>query len=147
RRDVPRILAAMAGWEFFAAQDGRLHPLKHGAPEPGVHSLWGRPLGEESWVLELLLDEVEGDTWVFRRERSIRVPLNTATRTADGLPYLAPEIQLLYKAKGVRSKDDADFRCVAPQLDSRARTWLRDALTRLDERHEWITALQTPLVR
>jgi hypothetical protein len=26
-------------------------------------------------------------------------------RTADGIPYLAPELQLLYKSKGLRSKD------------------------------------------
>jgi len=146
RRDVPQVLDAMAGWEFFEAENGYLRRLEHGAPGLEVHSLWGRPLGEKSWVLELMLDEAEGDTWVFRRERSVRRPLDTATtRTADGLRHLAPEIQLLYKAKHARPKDEADFRHVAPQLDFSARTWLRDALVRVDTGHEWIISLEATL--
>jgi hypothetical protein len=147
RRDAPQVVASMAGWEFFAAKDRCLQRLEHDAPGLEVNSLWGRPRGERVWGLELMLDEAEGDTWVFRRERSIRRPLDAATaRTTDGLRHLAPEIQLLYKAKHARPKDDADFRCVAPRLDSSARTWLRDALARVDERHEWITALETQLL-
>jgi hypothetical protein len=133
----------MAGWEFFAAQGGQLQRLEQGkSPGPDVHSLWGRPLAATRWALELLLDESEGDSWVFRRERSIRLPLPAvAACTPAGIPYLAPEIQLLYKAKGVRPKDDADFRRVLPRLDVHARSWLRDALARIDARHEWLAAL------
>ena len=143
RLDAPQVVDSMTGWEFFEAKDGRLHPLEQRVPGLEVHSLWGRPPGENRWVLELMLEESEADTWVFRREHSIRRPLDEITvRTAEGLAHLAPEIQLLYKAKHVRSKDDADFRRVAPRLDPGARAWLRDALVRLDARHEWLTALQ-----
>lgn len=143
RRDVSQVLESMPGWEFFAAHGGRLERLVRAVP-PGleVHSLWGRPAGQPQWMLELMLDESEGASWVFRRERSIRRPVQLVTaRTAEGIPYLAAEIQLLYKAKGVRAKDEADFRRVAPRLDSHAREWLREALTRLDARHEWLAAL------
>lgn len=148
RVDAPRAVDSMAGWEFFEARNGRLRGLGDAVPGLDVHSLWGRPLGESRWVLELMLEESEADTWVFRRERSIRRPLAALTaRSAEGLAYLAPEIQLLYKAKHVRSKDDADFRSVAPRLDSGARAWLRDALGRVDPCHEWLTALQVQLLR
>lgn len=144
RRDVPQILESMSEWEFFEAKDGRLNRLGRGVPALEVHSLWSRPRGQEAWVLELMLDESEGDAWVFRRERGIRRALDSAiARTAEGIPYLVPEIQLLYKANRLRPKDDADFQRVLPRLESRARTWLRDALTRLDVRHAWRPALES----
>jgi hypothetical protein len=143
RRDVPQVLESMAGWEFFAAHGGQLQRLERPqAPGLEVHSLWGRPVAGTQWALELMLDESEGDSWVFRRERGIRLPLAALTaRTPEGIPHLAPEIQLLYKAKGVRPKDEADFRRVLPRLDVHARSWLLDALARIDARHEWLAAL------
>ena len=145
RCDVQRVVDSMLGWEFFEAKHGRLHALERGAPGLDVHSLWGRPHGRKAWVLELMLEESEGDSWVFRRERSIMRPLDSVTaRTVEGIPYLVPEIQLLYKANRLRPKDDADFCFVAARLDPGARAWLRDALARLDARHEWLGALQSP---
>jgi hypothetical protein len=41
-------------------------------------------------------------------------------RSSEGIPYLAPEIQLLYKARDARPEDQADFKCCAPLLDSQA---------------------------
>jgi hypothetical protein len=143
RRDVPRLVDSMPGWELFEAKDGRLQRLDRRTPESDVHSLWCRPIGQREWTLELLLDESEGNSWVFRRERSIRRALDSAiAHTTDRIPYLVPEIQLLYKARRTRPKDDADFHRVAPCLDSSARAWLRDALARLDARHDWLHALE-----
>jgi hypothetical protein len=145
RRDVPRVIDSMTGWELFEAKHGHLRRLGGRSPEPDVHSLWCRPTGQREWAVELMLDEAEDDAWVFRRERSIRCPLDSLIgRTTDGTPYLVPEIQLLYKAGRARPKDDADFQRVAPHLDSSARAWLRDALARLDARHDWLGALESP---
>jgi hypothetical protein len=48
---------------------------------------------------EFFLNEVWEDEWQFRKERSIRRPVSTSCRqTAQGIPVLAPELQLLYKA-------------------------------------------------
>ena len=47
-------------------------------------------------------------------ERAIR-------RSADGVQYLAPEIQLLYKSKAIRSKDQTDFGAVIGYLEQDAR--------------------------
>jgi hypothetical protein len=64
-----------------------------------AHSLWRRPTSADPWAIELLLDEADGETWVCRRGPRIRRPMPTVVRrSSDGLPYLAPEMQLLYKS-------------------------------------------------
>jgi hypothetical protein len=90
-------------------------------------------------TFELMLDESEDDRWAFRRDPTIQRPLSLAVRRdSSGIPFLAPEIQLLYKARPVRAQDQADFNHVAPRLDPDARTWLRTALANVDPRHEWL---------
>jgi hypothetical protein len=142
RRDARRVLDSMPGWEFFEAKQGRLYRLEQQEPRLEVHSLWSRPIGQSQWALELMLDESEGDSWVFRRERKIRRALDLAiSYNLERIPYLAPELQLLYKANRVRAADDADFQRVAPHLDDRARAWLHDALKEIDSDHPWLDAI------
>jgi hypothetical protein len=137
RASAPTFLAALPGWEFFEAQDGALYRLGD-APRMEVNSLWGRRLGEPDWMLELMLDDVEHGRWRFRRAPSISLPLDEVIhRDADGLPYLAPEVQLLYKTRRTRAKDHADFARVSPLLDLKARTWLEAALEAVDPEHPW----------
>jgi aminoglycoside-2''-adenylyltransferase len=145
RRDAPRVIEALPDWEFFAARDGTLRRLEDRVPEPKVNSLWCRPQAASRWVLELLLDECDGDAWVFRRRRDIRRPLAAAIRfDRTRIPYLAPEIQLLYKAQRPRPEDDADFRQVAPRLDEGGRSFLHDALAGIDPHHPWLEVLAAP---
>lgn len=142
RRDTARVIAAMEAWEFFEAQQGTLSGPLRGSARQGVNSLWVRRRGEEPWALELMLDEAEADQWVFRRDHTIRRPLTSVVRhDADGIPYLAPEIQLLYKAKHLRAEDELDFQRVAVHLGGTAREWLRGALRRLEPQHRWLAAL------
>lgn len=76
-----------------------------------------------------MLDEADGDTWVYRRDPRIRRSMSTAVRQSPGrLPYLAPEIQLLDKSKAPRERDDMDFARTYPLLARDARQWLQDAL-------------------
>ncbi|GHO61437.1 hypothetical protein KSC_003290 [Ktedonobacter sp. SOSP1-52] len=66
--------------------------------------------------------DTSDDQWLFRRDPRIRRPLAiVGHRTNDGIPYLAPEIQLLYKAKALRPKDEADFARILPALDGKSR--------------------------
>ena len=143
RADAARIIAALPAWEFFEAKDGSLSRLARGMqPRAGVNSLWGRRAGEVLWELELMLDESDGEDWIFRREASIRRPFAAALRaTPDGTRYLAPEIQLLYKARDLRPEDRSDFEHAAPRLESIAAGWLYDCLSRLYPLHPWLPAL------
>ncbi len=143
REDSAQVIATLRGWEFFEAHAGALYRIESGGePRRQVNSLWGRRVGEPQWVLELLLDESAGEEWIFRRDPSIRRPLASALRClADGPHYLAPEIQLLYKARDPRAEDQADFQRIAPLLDGSAAAWLRACLERLYSRHPWLVAL------
>ena len=55
-------------------------------------------------------------------------------RTSEGVPYLAPELQLLFKSKVPRPKDDIDAAEVIPALDVTQRTFLA---RRLEPDHPW----------
>src|ERR1051325_3379298 len=99
---------------------------------------------ESPWSLQLMLLETDGDRWIFRRDPTISGPLSGLGKTtATGIPYLAPEIQLLFKArKETIGKDDADFNVAIPLLSHVSRSWLLECLTRrFPDGHEWIARL------
>jgi hypothetical protein len=144
REDLSEIRAALGDWVVCAAHQGRLRALAPTVvPGDEVHSVWCRPAEAQEWWLEVMLDEREGQNWVFRRSPGIRRPArDLLSRDADGTPYLRPEIQLLYKAKSRRPRDEDDFRVVLPRLDARATRWLRDALSRCEPQHPWLEQLR-----
>lgn len=144
RRDVAQVIGALSSWEFFEAHHGRLTRLQTGTlPRSEVNSLWCRPAGATLWAMELMLDASDDDRWVFRRQPEVQRPLGTVIRwNRDGVPYLSPEIQLLYKARSRRAKDQADFDHIAPRMDPSARAWLRHALLLTDPEHEWLPHLR-----
>ena len=143
RKDVLQALSFLAAWEVFEAKNGVLTRLGAGTrPRPDVFSLWCRPAHNSDWAMELMLDEAENEHWIYRRHRQIQRPLNIAIRRSpQGIPYLAPEIQLLYKSHRIRQQDQADFEHIAPQLDQRGRCWLRDALQSVEPAHSWLPVL------
>jgi hypothetical protein len=84
----------------------------------------------------------DGDHWICRRDETIRLPYNDIIQhTVDGIPYLAPEFVLLFKAKHVRSKDQADFDGSLPHMTRRQRETLAGLLTRVHPGHRWLAAL------
>jgi hypothetical protein len=143
RKDAAIVLAALPGWEFFEAKDGAVTQLVKGhVTRPEVNSLWCKRANAGQWELELMLDESDGQLWVFRRDARITYPLSSAIRrNPEGIAYLAPEIQLLYKARATRAQDQADFSHVVPHLDRDAQTWLRESLASMDPEHAWISML------
>lgn len=144
RRDIQHLHNTLSGWEIFEARAGALTPLAFAAtPQSDTHSLWCRPAGAAAWHLEVMLDESEGNSWIYRREPLIRRRLSTVIRTNHaGFPYLTPEIQLLYKAKALRAKDAMDFDRIHLQLDTAARNWLRDSLILTQPGHPWMAILK-----
>jgi hypothetical protein len=147
RRDVLKALAALPSWECFEAKHGVLTRLASGtAPRADVNSLWCRPAEASEWTLELMLDESDEGRWVYRRQPGIQRPLEmTVRRDPQGIPYLAPEVQLLYKSRRARPKDHADFEHIAPKLDLAACEWLRDALAISEPGHRWLSPLDARL--
>jgi hypothetical protein len=56
--------------------------------------------------------------------------------SADGIPYLAPEIVLFTKTTHARDKDVVDQNHLVPTLDPRARRWLHDAIAMVHPGHD-----------
>jgi hypothetical protein len=87
-----------------------------------------------------MLDEssMSGD-WVSRRNPEIRLPLALIGDVSEsGVPYLLPEIQLFYKAKDPRPKDNADFAAIRPLLTGAQWSWLCEAINTTYGDHPWL---------
>lgn len=143
RRDQLAAHATLPGWQLWAADPpGTLRPWPAGETlPPYVHDIWCREHADGPWRVQLMLDESEGTDWVSRRDPAVRRPIAQLGRTAGPVPYLAPEVQLYYKARARRPKDERDFAAVLPLLDPAARSWLA---TRLAPDHPWRARLAAP---
>lgn len=151
RRDQQEIRALLGEWDVQEA-----HPeLAANWPfrewelgrdlSSGVHDIWCRSHKEAPWMLQLMVADIADDQWLFRRDARISRPLASIGRlTDDGIPYLAPEIQLLYKAKTPRPKDEADFARTFPHLDGESRQRLAQALAIVHPGHPWLAQLEDP---
>jgi hypothetical protein len=147
RRDQMEVRRCLAGWDLHTAASGVLRPWPPGEPlGDEIHSIWCRPAQDAPWALQIMFAEARGGDWVYRRVPTITRPLGeVGLRTPDGLPYIAPEIQLLYKAKSPRPKDDADFSMVLPLLNSAQSHWLARALTESHPDHNWLSQISAAI--
>ncbi|MEU3535141.1 amino acid transporter [Streptomyces murinus] len=146
RRDQALLRDLLAGWDLSVADPpglGRLRPWHSGEVlQPPLHDIWCRRTPEAPWSVQLMLDESEGHEWVSRRTPQIRLPIERVGRTsASGIPYLAPEVQLFYKAKATRDKDETDFEAVLPLLEEGQRVWLAEAIKVIAPDHPWLRRL------
>jgi hypothetical protein len=116
-----------------------------GDAREGLHQTWGRDRSRR-WRVDVLREPWDGGDWVFRRDPRIRRPLAEAIEfSPDGIPYLVPEIVLLFKAKSPKKKDEADLALTLPTLTLKRIAWLRNALQMVHPKHEWIGRLNTAL--
>ena len=107
-----------------------------------VHQINAYRAGESEPAFQVMLAESSDSEWIFRRNPEIRMPISRmGFHPLWGLPYLAPEIVLLFKAKHLEPRDRIDFDHASPALSADARRWLRDALEKTHPGHEWLNAL------
>lgn len=145
---VPRagfgeIRAAFSGLEFDVVGAGQRWPLDSPAFDV-MDQTWGREPAVDVYRIDVFRDRHEGDTWIFKRDETIRLPYDRMIRrTADGVPFQSPEVVLLFKAKHVRAKDELDFSGLLPTLDREQRDWLVDALRRVHPGHSWIDHVES----
>jgi hypothetical protein len=130
RRDLPALYALLSDWDVRVGAAGRLTPWGGEPLEAAQHqnNLWCRRSAGAPWALDVTVGEGTDAHWTYRRDPSVRVPWDRAVlRTAGGIPYLAPALQLLYKGATPRPKDEVDAAEVIPDLDAGQ----RDLLSRL----------------
>ena len=140
-RRFVEVQAALPGYEFDVVGSGRRWPLEHEAFDE-MHQTWVREPDTGIYRLDVFREPHQDDTWICRRDESIRLPYGEVIeRTDDEIPYVVPEIVLLFKARHDRPKDHADFEGTLPLLSDERRSWLADALRWVHPGHVWLDKL------
>jgi predicted kinase len=142
--DFDLVRAKLADYEFWVAGSGGVWPLDEaGDAFFAHHQTWVREPSTGAWRLDVMRNPDDGGQWVCRRDRRIRRPYAEAMSfTSDGIPFLVPELVLLFKGKNTRPKDDEDLAATIRELNAETRSWLAGALEQVYGRdHRWIPAL------
>lgn len=143
RDDARALPLVLAGWDINVAAAGDLTPWDGGAlaVQANQNNLWCRKAPDQPWCLDVTIGEGDQECWVYRRDPALRVPWeNAVLRNERGIPYLAPELQLLFKSKNNRTKDDRDATEVIPALATGRQRRLRGMLP---GEHSWQALLAT----
>ncbi|MGW1564051.1 nucleotidyltransferase domain-containing protein [Streptomyces sp. NPDC002144] len=138
----PKVRHRFPGYVFDAVGNGRV--WEDAAPDAlaAVHQTWVRDPATGNYLLDVFREPHDGDTWICRRDERIRLPYGDIIhRTQDGIPYLAPELVLLFKAKHARRKDQSDFDAALPLMSPAQRETLAELLDRVHPGHPWIADL------
>jgi hypothetical protein len=134
------IVTAFPGFKWDVAGDGRVWPFPEQSSEH--FQTWLREPATGRYRIDVFREPHIGDRWVCRRDASITLPYNELIRrTSDGIPYATPEVALLFKAKHLREKDEADFQRVLPRMNQTQRSRLISWLSQIHPGHPWIKAL------
>jgi hypothetical protein len=138
---VPPLFPDMVFWVPQGA--GELAPMSAVTLAGESHQSWAWDRAAGCWRFDVFREPHDGHTWICRRDPAIRLPYaDVVRRDGDGVPYVVPEIVLLFKAKAVRDKDAADFDAVLPRLTAAQRAWLDGALGAVHPDHAWRVRLQ-----
>jgi hypothetical protein len=107
-----------------------------------THQTWLREPATGNYLLDVFREPHDGSTWICRRDETIRLPYRDIIHhTPNGIPYLAPELVLLFKAKHARPKDQADFDETVPHMTPPQRETLAELLARTHPGHPWLADL------
>ncbi|MDQ8729520.1 nucleotidyltransferase domain-containing protein [Bradyrhizobium sp. LHD-71] len=127
RSDSTTLRRYLSGWDCWVADPpGQLRFWRIEEVLGGnVHDVWCRQDRSSAWAFQIMLDEGDGLEWRSRRCSQVRKPLlQLAAANDQGVRFLAPEVQLFYKAKSPRAKDELDFEAAFPLLTPEQRAWL-----------------------
>src|ERR1044072_2649483 len=106
----PEIRACFPEYVFDAVGSGRVWPAAGAGALAATHQTWLRDPASGQFLFDVFREPHEAGTWICRRDKSLRLSYDAIIeRTANGIPYLVPELVLLFKAKAARPKDQADF--------------------------------------
>jgi hypothetical protein len=135
RQDVRSLPLLPPTWKLHVAAAGELRPWDGAALDPARHenNMWVRE--NELWVLDVTIGEGDDNMWTYRCDPRLCLDWDRVVlHTSNEVPYLAPELQLLFKSDAVRAKDQHDAEVVIPMLGSAAQELL---LSWLPVGHPW----------
>ncbi len=137
--------ARLGDLDHFVARDGTLTYLPHGArPPDDLTQIWMADMRARRWRVDMMVERGTEGTWRYKRDPTFCLPrADSVRRTPSGLPYLAPALVLLFKARHRRDKDERDFETALPRLAEAERTALSRWLGRFHPGHGWIRRLES----
>jgi hypothetical protein len=140
-------------WKYIGDSQG-VEPWLPGQklelPDRGIYA---QPVNTEIGSVDILLSEKKGERWYYHRDARITHAIQTVGIRSDlDIPFLSPEIVLLFKAHHLytndsssmlhRQTDEDDFQSVHRLLTARCRTWLEKAIGLLYPNHPWLKYLR-----
>lgn len=138
----PQVRDRFPGYVFDAVGDGRIWEAATPEALAATHQTWLRDPATDDYLVDVFREPHDGDTWICRHDETIRLPYNEIIcHTQDGIPYLAPQLVLLFKAKHARPKDQADFDATVPRMTPTQREALAELLAHARPGHPWLSNL------
>ena len=139
----PQVQALLGDLAFYAVGDGEVAALAESPDRLAeTHQTWGLDRAAFEWRIDVFREPSDGGRWICRRDGEIRLPYTQLIeRTVDGIPYVRPEVVLLFKAKAARPKDETDLTDVLPLLAPSRRALLHDWIARVHPGHAWLGRL------
>jgi len=133
-------------WMLYKAENGKLTIWNKGEFLTSTNDIWVSKDSDSPWAFQIMLVDTERGSWIYKRQKSIRRELNDIlAKTQEGIPYLKPEIQLLYKggSSKIREKDQNDFLQLFPSLMPQAKEWLKSSLkVQFPSGHSWVNYIE-----
>jgi hypothetical protein len=122
-------------------------------PELPDRGALAAPMDTELGNIDILLSEKKGEQWYYHRDARITHPIKTVGIRSDlDIPFLSPEIVLLFKVNHLytddssslrhRQVDESDFQAVHEVLTAKRRTWRKKAIALLYPNHPWLKHLR-----
>lgn len=145
RPDVLAVQEKLDGWQLSAADPpGTLRTWEPGERLPWrVHDVWAHRANAPAWELQFMIQEADGTSWYFRRDDRVNGRIDDLSIMVDGVPCLRMDLQLLYKSKSARPKDEEDFDRLLPHLGGLQRARLLEWLElTCPNGHQWMYALE-----
>ena len=141
RTDAPALHDQLTGWELYFPSPGGFTLWSAGQPLPSDQfQLWCQRDGK--WTHEILFEDIRDGVLHYRRDPSVTLPVDEAIqRTDDGIRYIAPQLQLLYKSTRVTQRNEIDFAAAVPLLTDAERAWLATHVRRLSPSDPWLALL------
>ena len=142
RADARGLHDQLAAWELFFPSPAGFTRWAAGEPLPDDEfQVWCKRDG--LWTHEVLFEDIRDGRLHYRRApKNWSLPLDEAiVSTAEGIPYIAPHMQLIYKSKGATPRDQVDIAAAAPLMSATQRDFLASYLRRLDPSHPWLALL------
>jgi hypothetical protein len=139
----PSVGALLNDLAFYAVGDGEVTAFAEDPERVAeTHQTWGLDRAAFEWRIDVFREPSAGGEWICRRDDRIRLPYDELIeRTDDGIPYVRPEVALLFKAKSARPKDDGDLNDALPLLTSSRRALLHDWIALVHPGHAWLERL------